>query len=167
MTTSFEHRLGERPIAMQRIASNDTAFERQHAQNFQRSFGLVAAGRLARCQGHPGFGREDIDHVQRRGAFAALVGASQRFAVEGDDAGELDPVGLGEGCHEPPKVLSKASGSKPQYPAERVVARDAVLQRQELPQQLLLRARKQRHVGRAFAPHSVAASAMTITSSKS
>src|SRR5207244_645918 len=33
-----------------------------------------------------------------------------------------------------------------------VVARNAVLQRQELPQQLFLRASKQRHVGGAFRP---------------
>src|SRR6202011_122639 len=100
-----------------------------------------------------GFGREDIDHVQRRGASAALVGASQRFAVDSNDASKLDPVGLGEGCHERPKgLLEGLRVQRPQYSAERVVARDAALQRQQLPQQVLLRASKQRHVGCALRP---------------
>jgi hypothetical protein len=39
-----------------------------------------------------------------------------------------------------------------QHPTERVVAGDPVLQLQELPQQLLLGASKQRHVGRTLRP---------------
>ena len=153
MAATFEHRLGKRPIAMQRIAGNDTVFERQHVQDVQRPFGFVAARCLARGQCHSGFDRKDIDHVQRRSASAALVGASQRFAVDSDDAGKLDPVGLGEGCHERPKgLLEGLRVQRPQYTAERVVARDAAPQRQELPQQFLLRASKQRHVGCALRP---------------
>ena len=45
---------------MQRIAGDDAAFERQHSQHFQRTFGLVAAGRLARGQRQPGFCRKTL-----------------------------------------------------------------------------------------------------------
>ncbi len=153
MAATLEHSLDKLPIAVQRVAGNDATFERQHAQNFQRSFGLVAAGRLPRGQGHSGLDREDIDHMQRRGASAAFVGATQRLAIDGNDAGKLDLVGLGEGGREPPKsLLERFRIQCSQHPAEGVVARDAVLQSQKLPQRLLLGPGKQSHVRGAVPP---------------
>ena len=168
MAATFEHCLDKRPIAMQRIASNDTAFERQHAQNFQRSFGLIAAGRFARRQGHPGFGREDIDHVQRRAAFAALVSASQRLAIDGNDAGELDPMGLGEGCRELPKGFVEGFRSSARSTRLNVswLGMPCSSGRNCRSSPSFERANSAMSVA-PFAPHSVAASAMTVTSSKS
>ena len=139
MAAPLEHRRGEGAIAMQRIGGDDAAFERQHLQHFQGTLRLVAAGRLARGQHHPGFRGEDVDHLQRRAALAALVGAAQRFAVDRHHAGELDPVGLGKRRHEPPEMLLEGLRvQSAEHPAEGIVAGDAVLQPQELPQQLFL-----------------------------
>ena len=96
---------------MQGVGGNDAAFERKHLQHLQGTLGLVAARRLAGGQGHAGFGREDIDHVQWRGAAAAFVGPSNRFAIDCHHTGELDPVGLGECGHKAEGPL-KASGSR-------------------------------------------------------
>jgi len=68
---------------MQRIAGNDTAFERQHAKYFQplpwprcdpaplREASAIRASR-----------RKDVDHMQRRAAFAPLVSAPQRLSID-------------------------------------------------------------------------------------
>jgi hypothetical protein len=112
---------------------------------------LVAPRRLARGQRHSGFRRKDVDHLERHAGFAALVGATQGFAVERHHAGKLDPIGFGEGRHEPTEALLEgARVERSQHATERVVAGDAVLQPQELPQHLFLGTAKQRHVGGAF-----------------
>ena len=150
--TALEHSRREGAIAMQRIGGDDAAFEREHPQHVERAFGLVAARRLARRQREAGFCRKDIDHLQRRAALAALVGATQRLAVDRHDPGELDPVGLGKRRHEPPEhLLEGLRVEVTEHAAECIVTGNAMLQRQELPQQPLLGATEQRHVAAAFA----------------
>jgi hypothetical protein len=138
-------------MAMQGIGGNDAAFERQHSQRVHRTLGLVAAGRLARRQYHPRFRGKDIDHLQRSGALAPLVGAAQSLSVDGHDPCEVEPVGLGEGRHERPESFLESSRLQSmEHAPERVVAGNAVFQPQELPQNLFLRATEQRHVRRAL-----------------
>src|SRR4029078_2796061 len=104
---SFQDRLGNRTAVKQRIADHRAVLELQHLENFQGFFDLVASGRLARCQGKPRFGSEDVDQMHRRGALAAIVGTAQRLAVDSDDAFEVE---LAEPC--------KGSNELEEYPFE-------------------------------------------------
>ena len=144
----LEHRCGEPTIAMQRIGGNDAALEAQHRQHLQGALGFVAAGCLARRQGHPRLRSEDIDHVQRRGALASLVGPAQRLAVDRDDTGEVQPIEFGKRHHEIPKnLLERLRVEQAEYPAECIVAGYPMLEPQELSQQSLLGTAEYRHVG--------------------
>ena len=136
---------------MQGVGRNDAAFEREHLQHFQRPLGLVAARCLAGSKRHARFGGEDIDHVQRRSAAAALVGSSYRLAIDCHHTGELDPVGLGEGCHKASEGLLECRRvERVEHAAECVVTGNSMLQSKELPQQLLLGGREHLHVRRAL-----------------
>jgi hypothetical protein len=102
IATPLEHRCSKFPMAMQGIGGNDAAFERQHPQRIQRTLGLIAAGRLARRQHHPRFRGKNIDHLQRSGTLAPLVGATQSLSVDrcewrsGQIPNTATGVGLGE-----------------------------------------------------------------------
>ena len=153
MGTTLEHLLGEGAIAVQGVRGNDTAFERKHLQHFQGALGLVAARRLARGQGHAGFGSEDIDHVQRRSAAAPLVGPSNRLAIDRHHPGELDPVGLCKCCHKASKgPLESLRIERVEDPAEGIVTGNSVRQSKELPQQLFFGGCKHLHIRRTLSP---------------
>ena len=72
--------------------------------------------------------------MQRRAAGGAIEGAPQRLAVDGEHAvaggAEIVEKGL-EGAGEGRRI------EQPEHPAEGVVARQAILQAQEFPQQRL------------------------------
>lgn len=112
---------------------------------------FVAARRLARGQHHSRFRGKNIDHLQRRVALAALVGPSHGFAVDRHHAGKLDPIGLGKRRSKLSKGLREGFRIEvAEDAAERIVAGNAVLQPQELPQQRFLGAAEQLHIGCAF-----------------
>ena len=78
----------------------------------------------------------------------ALMGAAQCLAVDGDHAGELESIGLGEGRHEAPEREFKGFRlEQTEHPAEPVVARYAVFQTKEEPQQSFLRPSELLHLG--------------------
>jgi hypothetical protein len=123
------------------------SFEAQQIQHFQRSRGLVAAGRLALRQGHAGFHCKDIDQVQRRCSGAALVGAADRLPVDRHHAGEIEPIGLRKRRHEAAEGgLERMRVEQTEHPAERIVAGNAGFQAQNQPQQLLLGVSELLHV---------------------
>ena len=85
-------------------------------------------------------------------SLARVKGAAQRLAVDRNHAGRLlrkRPHELGETCAERCRI------EKPEQPTERVVRRQTVLQRQEVPQERLLVLRELRHLRarRASARH--------------
>jgi len=87
--------------------------------------------------------------MQRRGRRRAIEGAPQRLTVNGHNA----LAGLGKLPHEADEPSVKLPGiEQPEYPAERVVVRNALLQSQELLQKLPLRAPEQRHVRTGLSP---------------
>jgi hypothetical protein len=136
---------------MERIGGDGAALGAQYAEHFHGTKGPVAARRPTRRQSHPGLGGEHVDHLHRRGAAAALVGATQRLAVDRHHAGKLLSVRLGERGHGAPEVMLEGGGvEQPEHPAEGVVARNPVLQPQELLHQRFLRLAKQGHRRRAL-----------------
>ena len=88
-------------MAVQCIRGNDTAFEVQQAQDFQRPRCLVAAGSFALSQAHSRLRCPDVDHVQRGALPATLEGTAQGFAIHRHHTAQFQSVGLGEACHEP------------------------------------------------------------------
>ena len=93
---------------MQRVGGDSATFEGQKVQHFQGTSRLVATRRFLLSQGHAGIHRKDIDHLQRRGGPAALVGAAQGLAVDCHHACEVETIGLGKGGHE----AAECEGSK-------------------------------------------------------
>src|SRR6202142_172953 len=133
--------------AMQRVGGNDAAFEAQKVQHFQCPRRLVPARRFLLGQSHPGFDRKDVDQLQRCGLAAALVGPAQGLAVDGHHPGEFETIGLGKGRHETAKGEFKGLRlEQTEHPAERVVARNAMLQAKQEPQQPFLRPSKLFHL---------------------
>ena len=115
--------------AMQGIGGDDGAFEVERGEQLERTLGLVAVGRLALGQRKAGLRRPEIDHVQGHRLLAAGIGATQRLAVEGDHALGAEPFGeLAQYRHQRLRLQG------PEHIAERVVARDAVRQLQDLAQ---------------------------------
>ena len=134
-------------VAMQRVGGNDAAFEGQKVQHFQSPRRLVPARRFLLGQSHPGFDRKDVDQLQRCGLATALVGPAQRLAVDGHHPGEFETIGLGKGRHETAKGEFKGLRlEQTEHPAERVVARNAMLQAKQEPQQPFLRPSKLFHL---------------------
>src|SRR6202140_3506308 len=144
---ALAHRSRELAVAMQRIGGNDAAVQRQKVQHFQGTCRLVATRRFLLGQSHPGIHRKDVDQVQRRGLSAAFVGAAQGLAIDGHHPGKLEPVGLGKGRHEAAeREFEGLRLEQAEPPAERIVARDAMLQPKEKPQQPFLRMPEVRHI---------------------
>src|SRR6201993_2162018 len=117
--------------AMQGIGGDKGAIEVEQGQHFEGTGDFVAIGGFALSQCHARAGRPDVDHVQRRGLSASREGPAQSLAVDADHA--LDAEALAELAQDrvqAPRV------QHPQDVAESVVAGDAMLQLQELPQQL-------------------------------
>jgi len=136
---------------MQRVGGDSATFEGQKVQHFQGTSRLVATRRFLLSQGHAGIHRKDIDHLQRRGGPAALVGAAQGLAVDCHHACEVETIGLGKGGHEAAECeFESLRLEQTEHPAERIVARDAMLQAKEEPQQPFLRLPKVRHIRARF-----------------
>jgi hypothetical protein len=134
IAAALEHRLRKAAVAMQRIGGDNPAFQAQKLKHLRGSGGLVAAGRLMLRQSHPRFHRKNVDQMQRRCLGAALIGAAQRLSVDRHHATEFEPVGLGKTAMNCRKARSNAGRlEQTENPAERVVARDAMLQAQEKP----------------------------------
>jgi hypothetical protein len=141
-------------MAMQRIGRHHAAFELQKFEQLQGASGLV----VVRCQyigeRHARLRRPSGHHHRRHVALAAFVAAPQRFAVERDHpARPLDLRALRKGFHEAPKRDFKRFRVKhPEHPAERVVARQTVLELQHILPKIGLHPGKQRHVGATRRP---------------
>src|SRR5262249_27614326 len=148
---SFEDCFGNGTTAKQRIAGHDAVLELQHLENFQGSLNLVASGRLARRQGKPRFGCEDVDQMHRRGALATLVGTAQRLAVDGNNPFEIELAEPRKGSNElEERPFESHRVEQAKHPAERIVAGYAMLQPQEATQQSFLGAAEPGHVGSPF-----------------
>jgi hypothetical protein len=150
---------------MQRVGGDSATFEGQKVQHFQGTSRLVATRRFLLSQGHAGIHRKDIDHLQRRGGPAALVGAAQGLAVDCHHACEVETIGLGKGGHEAAECeFESLRLEQTEHPAERIVARDAMLQAKEEPHFDCPKSAISEHDS---APHSTAANAMNSTSKRS
>jgi len=131
-------------LAVERVGGDDAPLERQQVQQLRHRrdlVGLAVDRKLTQQQ--PLVRRPGMDHVQRRLACGPVEGAPQCFAVNRHHALQ----GFGKALHEAGEAGLKRRGvEKPEHPAEGVVARDAVPQTQELPQERRLDLAKQRHV---------------------
>ena len=95
---------------------------------------VLALGHRPLGDGDARTGAEGGDDVQRRAAGGAVEGAAQRLAVDGEHpvAGGAEVVEEGlEGAPEGRRI------EQAEHPGEGVVARQAILQAQEFPQQRL------------------------------
>src|SRR5476649_1049511 len=162
---AVEHGLGHLAMAMQRIGGDDAALEGQQLEHRQGARDLVAMGRGILRQSQPLAGAPDIDQMQRRRALAALVGAPYRLAVDRHDAAELlAPRERRDEASERRFELHRIE--KAEHAAERIVARDPMLQRQDPRRSGSFAVPKSAMSLQFSAPHTVAASAMKMTSSK-
>src|SRR5882724_4808401 len=135
VAAALAHRRCKGTVAMQRVGGNDAAFEGEKVQHFQSTRRLVAASRFLLGQSHAGIHRKDVDQLQRRGFPAAFISSTQGLAVDSHHPSEFEPIGLGKGRHEAAESLFEGLRlEQTEYPAERVVARNAVLQAQEIRQ---------------------------------
>src|SRR5207249_380999 len=136
-------------MAMQRIGSDDAVLERKQLQHFQGGSDFVAVGGQPLRNRKPRVDRPHVDELQRRAAPPSLEGATQGLAVDCHDPSQL----LGKACHEAAEGgFEGLRIEQPEYPAERVVARNTVLQSQELAQQRFLGVAKILHVGATLRP---------------
>lgn len=82
-------------------------------------------------QAEPRLGPEGRHHMQRRAARRAVEGPPQGLAIDGDDPGPIGPEVAQERLEGPPEGLRV---QKPEHPAEPVMARQAILRIEKLPQ---------------------------------
>src|SRR5947209_5569652 len=151
IAAALEYRVGKGAVAMERIGSDDAPVEAQQIQHFQSTPRLVATGRFLLSQSHPGIHRKDIDQMQRVRPPATFVGSAQGLAVDRHHPGKLEPIRLGKARHKLPEgELEGLRFEQTEHPAKGVVARDAMLQAQEKPQQPFLRLAEIRHIGARF-----------------
>lgn len=140
----LDHLGRDRALAVERVGGRDAAFERQQVQQLRHRrdlVGLAIDRKLTQQQ--PLLRRPGMQHVQRRLARSPVEGAPQRLAVDGHHALQS----LGKVLHEAREAgLERPWVKQPEHPAEGVVARNAVPQARELPQERRLDLAKQRHV---------------------
>jgi hypothetical protein len=149
LATPLEHRRSEGAMAMQRIGGDGAVLEGEQGKHFQATCHLVAAGGLARSQGHSRFGCEDIDQLHWSGAASAFVRSPQSFAVDRDDASQ--PMEFRKCRHEASERCLEAPWIEhSKHPTEGVVTGDPMFQPQELPQQSFLRLAELLHVAGTF-----------------
>jgi hypothetical protein len=117
---------------MQGIGGDKSAIQIEQGEHLEGAGDLIAVGGLPLSQRHAHAGRPDIDHVQRRGLPAACESPAQGLAVDADHA--VDGEALAELAQDRFQPLR---GQHAENIAESVMARDAMSQLQELPQQLL------------------------------
>jgi len=153
IATLFEHGRRECPAAKKRVGRDGTVLQPQHFKHFKRGLRLVAPRRLARGKGYARLGGEGIDQMHWRSALAPLVGTTKRFTIDCNNTAQIQPMELAERRHETPKhLLERYRLQHAEHPAEGVVTRDAMFQREEPSQQIFLVDSKIRHVRRAFRP---------------
>src|SRR5437773_12582750 len=144
LSATVENALGKLGVAVQRVGGDSAAIECQQLQGFQCCGDLVALGRQPLGNRKPRLGGPHVDQLQRRRFAATLERTAQGFAVHRHHAVQL----LGKFRQEPAKYWFECLRvEQPEYPAEGIVAWDAVLQPQELAQQSFLGTAKLRHVG--------------------
>jgi len=147
VATPLQYGLGKGTAAKKRVRGDDLAFQAEHLEDFQSRLRLVSAGRLSGGQRQAGFGRKDVDQVNRQGALASLVGAAQRFAVDREHAAQIQAVKFGECCDKASERLLEGCGIEhAKHVAEHIVARDTFLQRHKSAQQIYLAPTKIGHV---------------------
>src|SRR6266581_907410 len=135
-----------------RVAGDHTALELEKLDELEGRRGFVVARRQGVGQRHAGLCRPRRHHDGGHVALATFVSSPKRLAIESNDAPWLlDLRRTRKHRHEPPKRLLEGSRVEhTEHPAERVVARDPVLQPQDGSQQVLFRLRKQGDVAAAF-----------------
>jgi len=120
-------------------------------QCFQHTRALVATGGLALRQADPGLDRPDVDHVQRGAVPATLERPAQSLAIDCHHTCQVELVGLGKSRDKAPECfLEGLRRQQAEYPAEGVVAGDAVLQTQQQPQKPFLALAELGHLRAAF-----------------
>ena len=151
LALGVEDRLGHGAMAVQGVDGDDAALEREQLDRFQCTGHLVAAGGQALGQGQTLLGRPDIDQMQGGRLGALGKGALDRLAV--DRHHTLEPVAPGECPHEAGEGgLESVRVEQAEHPAEGIVARNAVLQSQDLPQHVFLGCAEIGHVRAALRP---------------
>jgi len=132
------------------VAADEQAVERQRPEQRPGGQGLVlAVGDRPLGDRHAGAGPEGGDDVQGRAARGAVEGAAQRLAVDGEDPVARRPEVVEEGL----EAAREGGGvEQAEDAAEGVVARQAVLQAQEFPQERLPILRELREVHAALRP---------------
>ena len=127
-------------VAVQGIGRHHAALQSQQANQLHGGLDLVAVRRQHAGQCHRRLGAPGAHHDAGHMALAALVGTPQRLAVERHHAlGPLDLRARREGGHKPPeRGLERHRVEHAKDARERIVAWDAVLERQDLAQKRLL-----------------------------
>ena len=137
-------------LAMQRVAGDQGAVEVEQAKQGTGGDDLaffVPGGDLT--DHHPCVGGKRGHHMQGRPLGRPVERAPQRLAVERDDA----RAGLAEGIEEAREAAGEGRRiEQPEQPRERVVARQAAGQGQELPKQPLPVTPEIREIDAAFRP---------------
>ena len=135
---------GDLPLAADRIDGDDRALEREHFQELRDCGDLVRLaidGQLAEHQAL--VGRPGGDQMQRRAARGAVERPAQGLAVDRHHASGA----FGKAPHEGQETVVELDRvEQTKDAAEGVMARDAMVQPQELAQKRLLRATEQRHI---------------------
>ena len=122
-------------MGVHRVAADDEAVERQRLE--QRPGGqrlVLAVGHRPLRDRHAGAGAEGGDHVQRRAARGAVERAPQRLAVDGEHPVARRPEIVEEGLEAP---REGGGVEQAEDAAEGVMARQAIPEAQEFPQQRL------------------------------
>ena len=139
-----DHLCRDGALAVQRVGSDDAAFQRQQFQQLGHCgdlVGLLVHRQLAQQQ--PLSDRPGMQHVQRRLARRPIEGAPQGLGIDGHHALKR----VGKPVHEAGEAGGERHGVKqPEHPAEGVVAGNAVLEAQKLTKERLLGQAEQRHV---------------------
>jgi hypothetical protein len=134
-----------RTMAMQRIGRHDAALQLQEADQLQGGRCFVVARRQRAGQRHTGLNTPRGHHDRGHVAPAALVGPPQRLAIERNHP--LDPCRRRKRLGEPPKRrLERLRIEQAKHAAERIVARQAMIERQDVAQHWLLGTSEFRHV---------------------
>ncbi len=134
------HRLCRLAMTVQRIAGDHAACEAQQLEQIESCLHLIAIRCLGLCEHHAGGDGPGRDHQRRHVRAALLVAALEALAVDRNDARRSrDAGGLAECLHEAGEHLAEGLRvEQTKYPAEGVVAWDAVLECEDTAQQSLL-----------------------------
>ena len=117
------------------VAGDEQAVERQGLEQRSGGEGLVLAlGHRLLGDGDPRAGAEGGDDVQRRAARRPVEGAAQGLAVDGEHAVAGGAEVVEEGLED---TTEGSRIEQPEHPGEGIMARQAILQAEEFPQERL------------------------------